>query len=102
MKIYKISSPDHDKCYIGATDSSLSVRLGQHLYNFKNGISTSSCKQIFELSNDVKNVRIDLLEEVDSICLVINRARESFYINDNYDNSVNIRLKIKKNDSNQN
>ena len=96
MKIYKIFSTEHDKCYIGSTNASLITRLSQHLYNFNNGISTSTCKQVFELTENKKNVKIDLLENVESTCLIINRARESFYINSLYDESVNKRLKISR------
>lgn len=96
MKIYKIWSTEHDKCYIGSTNASLITRLSQHLYNFNNGISTSTCKEVFNLCLDKKSVKIELIENVESTCLIINRARESFYINSLYDESVNKRLKISR------
>lgn len=76
-KIYKITSPNTDKIYVGSTNLSLQKRLAKHLSDkkvFERG------KRAFCASYDIidaGNYQIELIETCDQ---AIRYERESFYI----------------------
>jgi len=98
-KIYKITSGNTDKIYIGSTIKSLEERLDRHEENYENWFNTdfetSYCSS-FEILK-YGDYKIDLLE--DYPCL--NRAelleREGFYQIINYSICVNILIAGKNN-----
>ena len=58
-KIYSIRSHLTDDVYIGSTCKRLSMRMGHHRYNAKNGIGSCSSKTIL----DFGDAYIELIEE---------------------------------------
>jgi len=62
-KIYKISSPNTDKIYIGSTTGTLSWRFRKHTYNWKHKNLGKYCSS--EIILAYGNARIELLEEVE-------------------------------------
>lgn len=58
-KIYKITSNETDKVYIGSTCDYLSSRLGKHKYSFKKGKTCPTSKEILKYAD----CTVSLIEE---------------------------------------
>jgi len=80
-KIYKITSPNTNKIYIGSTTHTIEQRLYQHQNNYKQQLQEkTNYTSSFEII-DAKNATIELIEEVlDNNIL---KSRERFHIENN-------------------
>ena len=88
-QIYKITSSNTEKIYIGSTSKSLTERLRCHEYNYKayqNG-KTNNVKS-FEIL-EKKNYKIELLEEIEYETKNELHEREGYYIRKYRDICVN-------------
>ena len=87
-KIYKITSPQSDKYYIGSTQSTLDERFGTHLSHYKSG--ERFCTSIQLLQYD--DCKIELIENYP--CDNVNelRRREGIIQLENIDMIVNKRI----------
>ena len=88
-RIYKITSINTDKIYIGSTSKSLTERLERHEYNYKafqNG-KTNNVKS-FEIL-EKENYEIQLLEEIEYDAKTELLEREGYYIKKHRDICVN-------------
>lgn len=93
MKIYKLINTENDMIYIGQTTQKLlSTRKGQHKYCSLNNIKTCSSKKLYDNCIDVKNIKIELLEELSTNSKLLGGIRERFYINQ-YPECVNEKLR---------
>ena len=65
-KIYKITDIGYNKCYIGSTTESLSLRMARHRQKFKEFLNGSKGSHIrsFDLFNEygIENCKIELIE----------------------------------------
>lgn len=105
-QIYEIGCEEFPKAYIGYTKKeNLKQRLYEHRSMFKARQASAgaleknkcgtTCHQIFEGVDDVKKVKIKLLEEVETEDKMQAKIRENFYITENKDRLVNKKLGIK-------
>jgi hypothetical protein len=99
FQIYEIGCEEFPKAYIGYTKKeNLKQRLYEHRSMFKarekNKCGTT-CHKIFEAVDDVKKVKIKLLEEVETNDKMQAKIRENFHITENKDRLVNKKLGIK-------
>ena len=88
-RIYKITSINTDKIYIGSTTKKLTERLRKHEYNykaFKNG-KYNSVKSFKILEKE--NYEIELLQEIEFETKNELLVREGYYIRQNRDICVN-------------
>jgi len=93
MKIYKLTNTENGMIYIGQTTQKLlSTRKGQHKYSSVNNIKTCSSKKLYDNCIDVKNIKIELLEELSTSSTLLGGIRERYYIN-LYPECVNERLR---------
>jgi len=83
-RIYKITTPYSDKCYIGSTRRTIAQRFNGH----KEVNNVCASKELIELGN----AKIELLEEVDDIDNLQLRILEQKYMNEN--NCINIKKAI--------
>lgn len=83
-RIYKITTPHTNKCYIGSTRRTITQRFNGH--KEKNNICSS--KELIELGDSI----IELLEEVQDINNLQLRILEQKYIDTN--NCINIKNAI--------
>jgi len=94
IKIYKITGPDNNKCYIGkTTDNTIRGRWRDHRSDYK--MRYNKCpasKYIFD-EYGLDNCKIELVDS--KLCDTRDEARklEQYYINNT--NSVNIQYKNK-------
>jgi len=93
MKIYKLVNTETGQCYIGQTTQNICVRKGQHKYSALNDVKPCSSKYLYNNCNDMKNIKIELLEELSTNSKVLGEIRERFYINKFNDTSVNEKLR---------
>ena len=89
-KIYAIKSYQTEKKYIGSTTQQLCVRLGKHRTDFKDNKGTA--KNILQYDDYyielIENYACNNKEELEK--------RERFYIQENINNCVNVRLPTRK------
>ena len=88
-RIYKITSINTDKIYIGSTTKKLTARLGKHENNYK---AFQNGKYHFVKSYDVlekENYKIELLEEIEYETKRELLEREGYYILNHRDICVN-------------
>jgi len=94
IKIYKITGPDNNKCYIGkTTDNTIRGRWRDHRSDYtKRYTKCPASKYIFD-EYGLDNCKIELVES--KLCDTKDEARklEQYYINNT--NSVNIQNKYK-------
>ena len=89
-KIYKIISKASDKIYIGSTYKSLEDRLKQHESSYNNyKVCGHKYLSSFEVLKN-GNYSIELIEDLGSIDRLVLEDKESIYIKNNLDISVNI------------
>ena len=88
-RIYKITSINTDKIYIGSTTKSLTERLLKHEYNYKafqNG--KYHCVKSYDIL-EKENYEIQLLEEIEYETKNELREREGYHIRKHRDICVN-------------
>ena len=88
-RIYKITSINTDKIYIGSTTKSLTARLRRHEIDYK---AFQNGKQHFIKSYDIlekENYDIELLEEIEYDAKTELFKREGYYIRKHRDICVN-------------
>ena len=94
MKIYKLENTENGMFYIGRTNQEhLWTRKGQHKYSALNDVRPCSSKHLYTNCSDMKNIKIELLEELSTNSKVLGEIRERFYINKFNDTSVNEKLR---------
>lgn len=89
--IYRITNTKNDKCYIGSTRQQLEHRRRQHFYSYNRfkKYGTNCCRSFVLIDEDTKeNIKIELLEEINTDDIKTARTRERFHIQNN--NCVNI------------
>ena len=87
--IYKLTHPNCEKYYIGSTLAKLSHRLSRHIYDFKKD-RTCISKEILKFGPE--NCKMELIEEFSFNDRKELFKREGFYIRNNRDKVVNLRI----------
>jgi len=97
-RIYKITSAQTDKCYIGSTSKSINTRLSQHKYNYKEYVKGTRPKNItsYEIIK-YDDAIVELLEEKEFKDKKEMFGRERFYI-ESHDNAANKQIPIRTNE----
>jgi hypothetical protein len=88
-RIYKITSENTDKIYIGSTTKKISERLCRHQYDYKGYINN---KRRYVTSYDILkcgNVKIELIEEFKYTEINELHKKERYFIELNRENCVN-------------
>ena len=83
MSVYKISSPQTEKVYVGATTETLAKRLSRHQQKFRTNYGNGSVNQLLKFDD----CNIELIENPPADQL---NERENFWIKEL--DSVNIRI----------
>jgi hypothetical protein len=87
--IYKLISPDCDKCYIGSSRHSLNKRFSQHKSRYNNFLLGKGKKYTaFEILKN-PNCTIELIEEFNFNNKEELLMKEKQYIKDNINNVIN-------------
>jgi hypothetical protein len=93
-KIYKLSSGNYDKFYIGCTTVSLEERLNKHIESYEEWLTSNfetSYLSSFEILKYV-DYRIELIEDCPQIIGWSLLKREQYYQKINYKDIVNINI----------
>lgn len=93
-KIYKITSPHTDKCYIGSTTESLTRRLNTHFIRYKNDATTKRKISSIEIIK-CGDAKIELIKDFPCNSKRELEQEETKYILLDRDNCVNKNLPCK-------